>query len=122
MHVDLVEYHANTQFLIVSPLCPHICEHVWSLLGKKELIVNEKWPVFAAVDHALLKEYEFILATIHEFRQKHHSMLKSKKGVVPSPPTKGMIYVASHYPPWQAEILKLLTNLTVVSFKGDRLY
>jgi hypothetical protein len=80
------------------------------------LIVNEKWPMFGAVDHALLKEYEFITAIIHEFRQRYHAMLKPKKGVVPSPPTKGTVYVASHYPPWQAEVLKLLNDLTEVSF------
>jgi hypothetical protein len=89
------------------------------LLDKKEPIVNEKWPVFGAVDHALSKEYEFITAIIHEFRQKYQSMLKPNKGVVLSPPTKGTVYVASYYPSWQAEILKLLTDLTVVSFKAD---
>lgn len=70
MHSELVEYHANTQFLIISPLCPHICEHVWNLLGKKELIVNEKWPMFDAANDGLLKEYDFITSVIHAFRQK----------------------------------------------------
>lgn len=70
MHADLVKFYANTQFVIVSPICPHICEHVWSLLGNKTLIVNEKWPVFEPVDYNLTKEFDFILTTIHDFRQK----------------------------------------------------
>jgi leucyl-tRNA synthetase len=70
MHADLVDFHTTTQFLILSPICPHICEYVWHLLGKNELVVNEKWPVFGAVDQNLTKEFEFVQKAIHEFRQK----------------------------------------------------
>ncbi|MBI4146077.1 leucine--tRNA ligase [Candidatus Woesearchaeota archaeon] len=39
---DLVEL----QTLFLAPFTPHVCEEVWSKLGKSGLIVNEKWPLF----------------------------------------------------------------------------
>jgi len=113
MHADLVEFHANTQFLVLAPICPHICEHVWSLLGKSTLIVTEKWPVFGSVDQNSLRELEFITSSIHAFRQQLQSILKPKKGTAPPAPTKGTIYVTDRYPTWQAEVLDLLRNLIV---------
>lgn len=34
MHVDLVMKFIEVQALIMSPICPHVAEHVWELLGK----------------------------------------------------------------------------------------
>lgn len=34
MRRDLIFKFIETQVLILSPICPHICEHIWSLLGK----------------------------------------------------------------------------------------
>jgi leucyl-tRNA synthetase len=34
MHLDLVLKFIETQALILAPICPHVAEHVWSLLGK----------------------------------------------------------------------------------------
>lgn len=30
--------------LMISPIMPHVCEEMWHKLGKKSLIVSEKWP------------------------------------------------------------------------------
>jgi len=115
MHAELVDFHTDTQYRILSPICPHVCEHVWSLLGKTTLVVDEKWPVFGEVDHNLLKELDFILGVLHEFRQKYLAYVKPKKGAPPNPPTRGIIYVADIYPPWQAEVLQLVRNLRLSS-------
>ena len=34
MHRDLVFRFIENQLLILSPICPHICEHMWTLIGK----------------------------------------------------------------------------------------
>lgn len=34
MHVDLVFRYIEVQTLMLSPICPHLCEYIWSLLGK----------------------------------------------------------------------------------------
>ncbi len=34
MHRDLVFQFIESQILILSPICPHLCEHIWQMLGK----------------------------------------------------------------------------------------
>jgi len=34
MHVDLIVQFIEVQALLLSPICPHVAEHVWQLLGK----------------------------------------------------------------------------------------
>lgn len=34
MREDLVLRFVETQALILSPICPHVCERIWQLLGK----------------------------------------------------------------------------------------
>lgn len=31
---DLILYYIEVQALLLTPICPHICEHIWSMLGK----------------------------------------------------------------------------------------
>jgi leucyl-tRNA synthetase len=33
MHRDLVFRFIEVQVLLLAPICPHICEHIWKLLG-----------------------------------------------------------------------------------------
>lgn len=55
MHSDLVFEFIERQALLMAPICPHIAEHIWELLGKKTSILQAKWPVAGAVDEALIK-------------------------------------------------------------------
>lgn len=55
MHVDLVFEFIERQALIMAPICPHVAEHIWSLLGKKESILKARWPVAGDVDEKLVK-------------------------------------------------------------------
>lgn len=50
MHVDLVFEYIERQALLLSPICPHISEHIWALLGKTGSIVNAKWPAAGEVN------------------------------------------------------------------------
>lgn len=34
MHVDMVLKWIETQAIILSPICPHISEQIWQILGK----------------------------------------------------------------------------------------
>jgi leucyl-tRNA synthetase len=53
MHVDLVFEFIERQALLMAPICPHIAEHIWELLGKKESILNARWPVAGPIDEKL---------------------------------------------------------------------
>lgn len=50
MHVDLVFEYIRRQALLISPICPHIAEHVWSLLNNSGSIVNAKWPTVGDIN------------------------------------------------------------------------
>ena len=39
MHSDLVMTFIEVQAIVLSPICPHICEYIWDLLGKVSLRV-----------------------------------------------------------------------------------
>jgi leucyl-tRNA synthetase len=43
---------------LLSPFTPHLCEELWSLMGNKESILNEKWP---EADANLIKEEKVTL-------------------------------------------------------------
>ncbi|CAD5211186.1 unnamed protein product [Bursaphelenchus okinawaensis] len=115
MHLDLIIKYLTTQVLILSPICPHVSEHIWQLLGHKGLLANQKWPEAAQVDDDLSRQLEFITEVVKTFRQKllNHLNVKGKKGPKVDPPTEAQIYVANKYPSWQAEVLALLKNLAV---------
>lgn len=34
MHRDLVFQFIERQTLLLAPICPHLCEYTWALLGK----------------------------------------------------------------------------------------
>ena len=43
--------------IILSPICPHFCEHVWELLGMKSFVRNGRWPTpAAAIDQAVVNQ------------------------------------------------------------------
>lgn len=50
MHVDLVFEYIERQALLIAPICPHIAEHVWSLLNNSGSIVNAKWPTIGDIN------------------------------------------------------------------------
>lgn len=34
MHIDMVFKWIETQAVILSPICPHVSEQIWQILGK----------------------------------------------------------------------------------------
>lgn len=55
MHGDLVLEFIERQALLMAPICPHMAEHIWELLGKKGSILHARWPVAGEVDDKLIK-------------------------------------------------------------------
>jgi leucyl-tRNA synthetase len=112
MHCDLVFRFIECQALILSPICPHIAEHVWQLLGNAGCIVNARWPAAEAVDAILVKSSTYLMDAVHDFRKRIKTVLETKKkGVLPSKPTHAIIWVAKTYPPWQSLVLTTLRSL-----------
>ncbi|XP_038055725.1 leucine--tRNA ligase, cytoplasmic-like [Patiria miniata] len=115
MHHDLVMRFIECQTLLLAPICPHLCDHIWGLLGNKESIMKARWPVAGEVDSKLLRSSDYLMDSAHDFRLRLKNVMlppKGKKGVPPPPkPTHGTLYVAKTYPPWQNAVLTTLKKL-----------
>ncbi|XP_053187025.1 leucine--tRNA ligase, cytoplasmic-like [Scomber japonicus] len=99
MHRDLVFQFIERQTLLLAPICPHICEYTWGLLGK----VGDIW----------IRSSQYLMETAHDLRLRLKAYMlppKNKKAdtKIPAKPSHCNIYVAKSYPPWQHSALSLL--------------
>ena len=120
MSRGLVRRYLEVQAVMLSPICPHVCEHVWSLLGQEGSILRTRWPAAGTVDLAVIAQSQYLMDTARDFRLKlkNYSVVKTKGGkpAAPvAPPTHGTVYVAKNYPAWQATVLDTLRQM----YKGD---
>uniref|UniRef100_A0A3Q3X7W3 leucine--tRNA ligase n=1 Tax=Mola mola TaxID=94237 RepID=A0A3Q3X7W3_MOLML len=100
MHRDLVFQFIERQTLLLAPICPHLCEYTWGLLGKVR-------------DYGFGILMTYLMETAHDLRLRLKAYMqppKSKKGdsKPPAKPSHCTIYVAKSYPPWQHSALSLL--------------
>ncbi|KAG8008559.1 Leucine--tRNA ligase, partial [Nibea albiflora] len=113
MHRDLVFQFIERQTLLLAPICPHLCEYTWGLLGKTGSLTKASWPVAGPVDEILIRSSQYLMETAHDLRLRLKAYMqppKSKKGdsKPPAKPSHCNIYVAKSYPPWQHSALSLL--------------
>lgn len=124
MHLNLVLQFIEVQALLLSPICPHVSEHVYQLLGKDHSIVTARWPVGGPVDDILVKSSAYLIEAAHSFRILLKNFIanqlkkgKGKAGAQPGPsaapqkPNLGVIYVAKTFPPWQSTVLTTMKKL-----------
>ncbi|XP_040262078.1 leucine--tRNA ligase, cytoplasmic isoform X1 [Bufo bufo] len=113
MHQALVFRFIETQTLLLAPICPHLCEYVWSLLGKQGSLMDATWPVAGPTDEVLIRSSQYLSETAHDLRirlKNYMAPAKGKKGdkLPPQKPSHCTIYVAKTYPPWQHITLSTL--------------
>lgn len=141
MHIKLILRFIEVQALLLCPICPHVSEHVWGLLGKvkskyppinyvnnklfyfqKSSIVKSNWPPVGNIDEVLIKASEYLMSAAHSFRVilKNH-LLPPKAGkanpnpVAPEKPTVATVWVAKTFPSWQSCILTIMKSFFEVS-------
>uniref|UniRef100_A0A667Y9G6 Leucine--tRNA ligase, cytoplasmic n=1 Tax=Myripristis murdjan TaxID=586833 RepID=A0A667Y9G6_9TELE len=115
MHRDLVFQFIERQTLLLAPICPHLCEYTWGLLGKPSSLMKASWPVAGPVDEVLIRSSQYLMETAHDLRLRLKAYMqppKNKKGdsKPPAKPSHCTVYVAKSYPPWQHSALSLLGN------------
>lgn len=115
MHRELVFRFIEVQTLLLAPFCPHLCEHIWTLLGKPDSIMNASWPVAGPVDEALIRSSQYLMEVAHDLRLRLKNYMMPAKGKKtdkqpPQRPSHCTIYVAKNYPPWQHTTLLVLRN------------
>lgn len=80
MHQQLVDRFTEVQCLILSPICPHITEHVWRLTGHTTLLTDERWPQVEALDDDLTRQLDFISEAVKAFRAKLQVGVGGRRG------------------------------------------
>lgn len=125
MHAELVRKFIETQAIILSPICPHICEEVWSLLrGPEKTIMKAHWPEESVIDDQLSKAFNYLMDSAHDFRVRNKQFLiqltkpakgkavakepQNGNGAAPSKASHATIFVAKNFPQWQEIILATL--------------
>ena len=121
MKLDLVERFIKWQAIALSPICPHVAEHIWDLLStleRKSSILHERWPTTGNVDEICIKSSVYLMDVASDFRKKLKAAVappKPKKGQqvagMPKKPTHATIYVAKTYPPWQCAVLSTMKKM-----------
>lgn len=117
MHEDLVMEFVRRQALLMAPICPHVAEHVWQLLGNKTSILKATWPKVGPIDEQKIKCSAYLMDAAHSFRVnlKATSQTKTKGGKTAPPaavkPSEGTVWVAKSFPPWQSCVLDTMREL-----------
>jgi leucyl-tRNA synthetase len=52
-HKDLLMLFIRCQTLLLAPITPHLCEHLWHIMGNSGSVTSAPWPVLPPVDLAL---------------------------------------------------------------------
>ncbi|CAH1098943.1 unnamed protein product [Psylliodes chrysocephalus] len=124
MHIDLVMRFIEVQTKIMAPICPHVAEHVWELIGNKTTVINGPWPVAGPIDEIKIKASEYLMETAHSFRvhlKAYLQGIKTKNNPNPPPvekPNIVEIWVAKTFPLWQSTVLTTLKKHYVAN-KGS---
>lgn len=107
MDVKLIERFWEVQAIILSPIAPHFCEHLWGLMGKKGTVTRASWPALSKpVDEKLLDQHSFLQEVAHIIREKVKLFLNAeKKKELKTEDSKAFVYVAVAYADWQQQVL-----------------
>ncbi|TDH72962.1 hypothetical protein CCR75_007596 [Bremia lactucae] len=118
MHHDVTMRFIESQLVILSPICPHFCESMWTAIGKTGFVSVAPWPVAEEVDHGLLRAGDFLNKVTRSFREvlaKNNSKKKGKKNAAPAEVAKkgthAHVYLTSEFPVWQQKVLLLMDGL-----------
>ncbi|KAK6644321.1 Leucine--tRNA ligase, cytoplasmic [Polyplax serrata] len=114
---NIVLRFIEVQALLLSPICPHVSEYVWSLLGKESSILEARWPEFGWIDESAVQASEYFVEAAHSLRlhlKNYMTPRKGKKGEAPQEvekPTHAFIWIAKSLPSWQSAAVTCLKQL-----------
>ncbi|PRP83020.1 leucyl-tRNA synthetase, cytoplasmic-like [Planoprotostelium fungivorum] len=115
MNKQLVLHFIEVQTILLSPITPHYCEHVWKLLGKTGSVRFAAWPVVDEADESLLSQWTYLEELIYNTRNRkeYYMKPKAKKGETPvavAAPELLTIHVARGFPSWKRKTIDLVTS------------
>ncbi|XP_066593462.1 leucine--tRNA ligase, cytoplasmic [Prorops nasuta] len=108
---SLIMKYVEIQVILLCPICPHVAEHIWELIGKKGTILNTQLPKVGIIDPIMIKSSQYLMDAAHSFRINLKNYLTPKKVKSKTEfeaiekPNQGIIWIAKTYPPWQSIVL-----------------
>jgi len=121
MSNSLTMWFIEVSTILLAPVCPHWCEHMWGLLGKKGFVVDATFPTAKGEDTQLSEQVVYLETASNSFRSLHTKQViaakkaAKKAGSATDPSVRSLskctIQVASGYPDWQQEVLATLKGL-----------
>eukprot|EP00958_Prasinococcus_capsulatus_P021407 scaffold2910_cov390-Prasinococcus_capsulatus_cf.AAC.22 len=118
MAATLLARFVELQVLLLTPICPHFCEHVWgTLLGKPGSVTSAGWPTSDAPDYSIRQANQYLEATITDLRK---AIIKAetppkKKGAAPAAKmpriTHATVFVAEMFEGWRATCLEIMKQI-----------
>jgi leucyl-tRNA synthetase len=104
MHKAVLMQFIEALVIAMSPITPHWCESLWTVLGHSESITRARWPTFPAYDRLIRKQYLFFREFMKQARQYQ---LKAKENT-----RKRMyVYIASTYEPKKVQVLEYMATV-----------
>jgi len=117
MHKELIFRFIEVALILLCPFCPHWCQRMWEVIGKKGFIADATWPVTQPENKNLSEKILYLRETSNSFRslllkKKKEAVKRAKKGLKATTNiTSATIYVAETYPEHQRVILDQLNKL-----------
>eukprot|EP01026_Neomeris_dumetosa_P055870 TRINITY_DN5094_c0_g1_i2.p1 TRINITY_DN5094_c0_g1~~TRINITY_DN5094_c0_g1_i2.p1 ORF type:complete len:263 (-),score=53.13 TRINITY_DN5094_c0_g1_i2:417-1100(-) len=101
---------------MLTPICPHICDHIWiNILKREGSSLNAGWPQADEPDYVVRQAAEFLEDIKQDLRtqiQKAEAPPRKKKADTPPPPkiTHMDIVIAVRYGGWREAVLRGLAK------------
>ena len=79
-HPECIQRFLRVQVLLLSPICPHICEHIWTAVLKEEVeFASAAWPQESApFDTVLARQFAVLEKDLREFRLAKEQVIKER--------------------------------------------
>lgn len=108
LHATVTRRLLEALVVMMSPIIPHWCEHIWmAVFLKPTSVTRASWPVYTPYNKLMRKQMLFFNNFMKNIRQH---ILKSK---IPANATtkEAQIYISSKFDPKKEEILKFMSPL-----------
>lgn len=120
MHIDLVLEFIRVQALLLTPIAPHISEHLWAtVLGESTSVQVARFPkISAPIDTAVLDSGIYVRTTLKTIRDAELKFQKQKakgKAILnydPSKPKGIKVYISKGFPEWQEKAVGIVRDAT----------
>ncbi|CCW66784.1 unnamed protein product [Phytomonas sp. Hart1] len=109
IHSSLVRRYYELLTLMMMPLAPHFCEHMWRNVLKKEgTVIDQRFPSpDAPLDYSLIVKNRVMMNVVKDIRSQVVKSEKQKKKQISS----AVIYTLSVYSDWQVNALTQIQTI-----------